>query len=574
MLAPSPLPSGRSTIADGAAALVAGVAVAFIRHGVPPGLASPLVCPGVIQRLTTESARLAPDLSAGTVLLTADAGLAVVVVAALSLVAARLSGSSLVGAALGIAAAGWPALGPVLDAANAMTLLATVLTIGGVLITNRRITLAGVVIAALSNPTSALALGGWIALWPRPGIAARRRLLDMGLVAVAGALSVLAAASTGAGAGVADCLGATASMAGFVDHLRSATSGAGPYVLGLALLALVGHRRLPLVVLASAVTGTLLLVWTTDAARPSDGRAVLATLFMLGASGLATLRQACGSSGGGRLAAAFFLVLVPWLHVHAATQRVTAGSAPSWGHRDLSLTTMRARVSHIPSEAGLVEEDVATDGLLAAIPVRPTRVKNDPVRITAALRAGTRIYALPAAQARLRHLGFQLADVDGAVGLATVTLGGECRGIADRWRPLPDLLATSALSLVARDEHEVGPVVVYLAFDTRPAVQPLDWPTPGHRGLYVSVYARTDRVEVAQFETDAVQDGLPREQVPSSAAFLARLELWRAPGAPTVMAADLGARPLWALAQVNDRARPRRITVCPAFPHVVRAIAP
>ena len=569
---PSPLPSGRRAITDGAAALVTAAAVTFVRYGVPPELASPLVCPGIVQRLATESARLAPDLPLGTMLLPVDTGLAIVVVAVLAVVTSRLAGSSLVGAALGAAAAGWPAFGPVLDAGNLVTLLASALAIGGLLLTNRRIALVGAVGAGFSTPASAVAMGGWIALWPQPGRATGRRVLDMGLVAAAGAVSAWAAALTGTAASATSCLLPAASVAGLAGHLESALSGAGPYLLGLVILALVAHR-LPVPTLVSAVAATVVLVWTTDAARPADGRTVLVTLFLLGAPGLAALRRACGSSLGGQLAATFFLLLLPWLQLQSALHRVPAAPPASWGHRDLTLTSMRALLAHVPAGVALVDEDVATAALLSAAPVPPARMADDPARISAALRAGTRIYALPTAQARLQYLGFQLGHVEGAPGLAAVTVGGECRSVTDRWRPLPDVLATSALTLVARDEREVGPVVVYLAFESRPTPRPLHWPTPGHRGLYVSVYVPADDGDAAQLETDTAQDDLPRDLLPPPAAFVARLELWRTPGAPRVMAVDLGVRPFWSLAQVNERAVPRRVTVCPAFPYSVRALA-
>jgi hypothetical protein len=110
-----------------------------------------------------------------------------------------------------------------------------------------------------------------------------------------------------------------------------------------------------------------------------------------------------------------------------------------------------------------------------------------------------------------------------------------------------------------------------MTLDGQPALQPMDWPSAALHGFNAVSYTTSpqDRERLAR---DAQDDGLPPEWVASStAAFVARFELWRVPDAPARLAIGVGRTPGRTIAHLETDGR-MQLALCPAFPHAVRPL--
>jgi hypothetical protein len=113
-------------------------------------------------------------------------------------------------------------------------------------------------------------------------------------------------------------------------------------------------------------------------------------------------------------------------------------------------------------------------------------------------------------------------------------------------------------------------VVVYAGFDARPELAAVEWPSAAQRGFYTTVYDLSSADDRSHLSQDVADDGAPTDRVALRRRFVARLELWRTPAAPLRLTVTLGAQPHEVLARVIAKAEPRRLWLCPSYPHEVR----
>jgi hypothetical protein len=419
----------------------------------------------------------------------------------------------------------------------------------------------------------AYAIDGWISRAGdcRPGMRtiARAAAPVVGVLAIA-ALTQYAADSL---LGVPESLACIVPNAGgaFLSQVVSPLIGAGPYVCALAALGLFTHRRtllssmaLPIVVL---IAGTL----TIDPRPPLHTWAI--TVFLAAGCGLVEATRACRDGVGGRLAAAMLIVLMPALVWQSSAVRVAGRvDAHLFGHDTLSLMSLSRVLATMPSNARLVSEDALSDVLVRAVSrTPPIVIPREPTVVSHALETGQPLYALPVAQHELEAIGYRLTDGD-VSGVAEVTRGAECQAATGEWRSTKEWSASASISLVAQTPNEAGPVVVYVSLDKLPALKPIGWPAGTERGFYTTVYDLSlvdDRSHLSQDVRDDAVGG----DVVDGRRFVARLELWRTPAAPSRLTVDFGAAPHLVQARVAPRAAVQRLLLCPTFRHAVQPFA-
>lgn len=551
-----------------ALAILTGTA-ALVLARAPSALMPSRSCAGLSDLTTLSLARLTPSLPVSVWISWVNSLVLFAGVAWTTRLAQRLSGNILVGTSIGGAIAAWAAGSPqfaMLQGAGPLVTAAVLWSILGGARRASRLTLWAALAVSVALWPSAVAACVMVFTFagapPVTGSIDRSRLPGAAAIAAAGALVQFAARGATSLPGMASCLAPSLGTE-FVVNTSAILAGVGPYVVVLAALGLFGHRReiRPWLWLAIAFA----LLCSPQAASSAAPVAI----GLAAACGLREATQACRPGVGGRLAAALLVALVPAL----AWQSALAAPAPSpdartFGHDRLSLTLMRRLLSTLPPDARVLPEDATTDAIVRAAGQPPATMApvRDTSRIAADLSNGSRLFALPLAQREMGQLGFRLADL--LPGMAEVQAGATCRLATSEWRSLGDFEGAPALTLAARTPAEAGPVVVYAGFDARPELVAAEWPSAARRGFYTTVYdlgSAEDRAHVLQ---DVSDDGAPAERV-STRAFVARLELWRTPTAPLRLTVTLGAQPHEVFARVIAKAEPRRLWLCPTYPHDV-----
>ena len=379
-----------------------------------------------------------------------------------------------------------------------------------------------------------------------------------------------------------------------IDALSGLVASAGPFACSLAALGVFslrarvsGTRVWPM--LAYAATPAVMGVWP-DASPDRTLAPALVALWLMAGVGLVEAVRACRPTAGGRVAAAALIVLLPlWPIVsQAARLRGTDRSgvsgpaeleAAAFGHDRISLEGMRRALEAMPDQSVLITEDAATDTLLRSLDGtwqrsgKTLRLMSSPRDDAAAVvgNQSAHVFALPLAQAALPYLGFRLLDTSlpGILGLSEVQTGGACHAIGKEWAPIPDISRSTMLVLVARDPREEGAIAIYAGSDRPLDPRPIDWPAWVARGFLTSAYTARDE-DRTRLEHDVLDDALARDQPVLNLAYVVRIELWKVPGAPALLAVDLGAvAPSLAVAHGSAGIT---VQLCPGFPHAVRAI--
>lgn len=372
-----------------------------------------------------------------------------------------------------------------------------------------------------------------------------------------------------------------------LDLAGSLVHSSGPYALALAALGVYAWRtrwqsREARLMAAFAFAPIASTFFATDDPVRMLSPAIVG-LWMLAAAGLRETFVACRARRWGVLAVPIFAILVPFLVFAWRTPGVGSSQTGDLdlGHARLARIDIERIRAAVPETSAYVVEDATVDLLLRAsgaawspaVPV-PEIVPVDAAAIGARLgQERGPLFALPLAQALLQNLGFKLSDIASAPGVAAVELGAPCAVVGTAWRDLAALRGADALAIVALEEDEGGPIVIYVQTAADVLPHALGWPQRAIRGMVATVYlARpADRERLAR---DAEADGLTPTWLPTDDVAVARLELWRIPDAPKMLAVSLNAPMARAIGHVIPDDNPHRLRVCPSFPYGVRALEP
>lgn len=137
-----------------------------------------------------------------------------------------------------------------------------------------------------------------------------------------------------------------------------------------------------------------------------------------------------------------------------------------------------------------------------------------------------------------------------------------CAAIQSAWTPAPELHGVERFALVASAFDARGPVAVYTGTERPMTAAPVAWPLRTTRGFVLRTYARAERPDLP----DALRaEGVPETSVLLHMPHVARIVLWRTPGAPTMLPVDLGTAPAVVLTRADPGARLDGLRLCPAF---------
>ncbi|MEO7191076.1 MAG: hypothetical protein ABI051_08465 [Vicinamibacterales bacterium] len=586
--------------ASGALAIAVALATfgAYLQQSPPQTVLAP-ACPAAAELAGVVIARMWPSAPLGLVVLRIEPVITVIGLAALLLLLARLTASWIVAVAIAGAMTALPLFSPVLAPLHGATFAVVAVTM--LLLVPQEGTsrsplpfwsVVALVCTAAVVPAATLplaGLGAWLTLQrgsdarPRPSHA----LLVAAMIAASAVAVRLLLPTLPSGSREWSCLvPATGRPVDLLAAIAAPLKDAGPYVCGLALLAVVACRKQlagPAARPVIAYGAILAVAGLASLSGPTMARVPLTVALWVGAAvGLRELVRGCRRTTTGHVAATVLVVLVPLLAVSARIQQPVV-TPPQFGHAALSRAQLAQLLDRLPPGAGLVSEDAVVDVLLRsraggriaasdALHVIP-RV---PAEIAAELRAvSAGVFALPLAQEQLQQLGMRLTDVGAAAGLARVDVGGDCRPLRGSWRTLPNLRDAQALTMAAQAEGDTGPVVAYLTFDVTPSPAARTWPARALRGFNVTLYDLSNDRDWAALRAASIDDQAPLDvEVASRRGHVLRLEQWRTPGAPLALTTEFRAAITGgvarSLAPEAGTDRPTRLSLCPAFPHEVR----
>lgn len=352
----------------------------------------------------------------------------------------------------------------------------------------------------------------------------------------------------------------------------------GPSALELAAI---GAPPLPLAL-------ALLGAWSTVTQPTTHWRWVLGIAVLLGVLGATAplafgfwmlcavgLQEALGQlstsrvhqTGGVLLACAVAGFAVLASVQGTDTTRTAQPVAASW-----SRNAFLEVISPLPDGAALLTEDAMTALLERALPsrVRERRALGTvaPVdaQVTAQL-ARTRVFALPRARRVLEQQGFRIVPHGNREELAEVLAGAPCSAaLTPEWQTHPSVATAGAFTLVADDAESRGPVYVFIRSTEPLAVAAANWPSGAERGFHVRTFGVTSAATPdARLQLDLTAYGA--EAAPSllEGPWVARIEMWRVPGAPLVLPITLGAVPTHIMARLAGSDANQQIRLCPMF---------
>ena len=182
----------------------------------------------------------------------------------------------------------------------------------------------------------------------------------------------------------------------------------------------------------------------------------------------------------------------------------------------------------------------------------------------------TRVFALPRAQFELQHQGFTLDDlsVAGLTGVAEVHAAGACAAMSGTWQPVSELSRGDALAFVASRTEARGPIILYLSGLGPGAPAPRDWPPRAMRGFEQHMYDLRREADRRALQTDIAADRAPASNLIFTSDIVTRLELWRVPDAPLILAVALGHAPTAVIAR-DRTAGEVGVSLCPSSDHPV-----
>lgn len=570
----------------------------------PLPLAEAVPCPGLYDLAAVIAARTSGDTPLATILSVTNALVLILALLFLGRLLHRVTASSWIAVAVGLAAASTPLFAPSLAPAPAVSIaMCAIAWLAGVRILDRpavtrthlaaavaALALASGVVPVLAVPFAAAAGGlAWLVLAERTrgaraagtaaAAAAVLALALLVLMAIPGVLSPSAAGS------VFSCTWPGGSPgAGELWSPIAGALGATPIVLALAALGLVAPRRaqrvsrLPLAVAAVAV------LWA-GGATADDARAVapaFLAIWVLCAAGLREVRAALGDTFGRRMGAAALAIALVVLQLLRMPDPHVPGDLVPAGHEQMSRNMFSTLIGPMPAASVLVGEDAMTDLLIRSLSGRARerrrlRVVAPNAAEIAALLKDYRVYALPRAQRRLQHLGLQFADIDGRTlnGLAEVRDVRPCPlPLTAEPRAVPELTVSNRLALVSAGARSYGPIHLFLSSETSFSARPLGWPAGATRGFLATTFDLAHGSDPRRLEDDLALYQAGHHRGLLKGPHVVHVEMWRVPGAPLILPVELGTRPAAAIGSLIEAGAETTLTVCPSLSYDVTPIGP
>jgi hypothetical protein len=198
----------------------------------------------------------------------------------------------------------------------------------------------------------------------------------------------------------------------------------------------------------------------------------------------------------------------------------------------------------------------------------------DPEVLTRVLRdSAARVFALPDGQADLQWLGLQLSEarLPGVSGIATVDAGWRCDAVTTHWADAPSIAAArSPVVTIASPSLRAGHGIVVYAAVTGPRHPSLVGDQPRRAGFQEDVYDASNDSDRRTLEAIDREDHVPPRFAESFRPFVARLDLWRAPGLPAVLPIRFSDVPTTVVAR--SASATDADWICPAFPYDVHPV--
>lgn len=411
----------------------------------------------------------------------------------------------------------------------------------------------------------------------RASDARRRRVLTASIAAAAAVIVpvVIAAIVNQAGSSprVTSCVlpGSPISFASLDD----AVDVTGPLVLALAALggyvaALAGGLRRTTALASVAlltIVPSLRDVWPRDVALAP----VLVAIWCLAGLGLREMLTRLPRRR--TIASGLLIAILPALQLSRVHEARDDPRTPL-GHERASLARIRQLLNVVPPGSTIVEEDASVDLLLRAASLggRQSRRPLAIVPLTrrsmlGALNVG-RVFAFPAGQRDLGLRGFVLEPVAGdSGGLAAVSGTRACIELTREWTNLDATGRHGRIALVSDSPLASGPIVVYFSGTDGYTPGPDNWPSRAMPGFDLRMFDRASAGTSAVMDSEANAVHLSGHAV-FAAPHVARLTLFRTPGAPAALPIVLGPPRFSGVGRlVAEAADALPLTVCDA-PHV------
>ena len=591
-------PATRLVVSDWLIAI--GVAtVGLLIQRQPPHLTDPASCPGLLEWLVIAASRAGSRMPVATLLTWLNSAGVVLALVALTRWVHRAAGVPVVTAAVSLAAAVTIVTTPALEPSDVLVIgAACAVWLGKPSPRSFLLAVLAVIVPGLALPLAVVA--AWFT-WRESGAPNRTwRLLAAGLAAFV--VFVLALAQTsimpplpgqesvvGAGCLVPRELG--------VQNIRvaiaNAFEGTGPVPLAFALLGIFGLRHQiakrgswPFLALA-------ILPVVAAAGQPADPVRTLApaiaAFWWLVAVGVREIVVALSRRRAWQIGAWTLAMLLPvlqWSHRSA----IPIGSADEpRGHERLARRDFSQILAALPARSTIVIDDAIAEILLrsaagaaqviekqfTAVPHDRTAVPHDRPAVERLAAAG-HVYAMPRAQFDLQHRGLIRVESarPGIPGIVAFERASECAAVDVAWQEAQALARSSHLALVADRPDARGPVVIYLGSSIPLNPHAFDWPAWSVRGYYVGTYDLRREADRVRLDLDSVEDRPPRDNRVFGYPYLTRLDLWRVPNGPTVLAVGLGHAPDAALARAMTTAETSGLRLCPSFPEDIDRLEP
>jgi hypothetical protein len=580
-------------LADSDWLIAIGVAtVGLLIQRQPAHLTDSASCPGLLEWLVIAASRSGSRMPVATFLTWLNSVGVLLALLALTRWVQRAANVPAVTAAVSLAAAVTIVTTPALAPSDVLVIgAACAACLGNRPPRSFLLAVLAVIVPALALPLAAVA--AWFA-WRDTGATNRTwRLLAAGLAAFVVFVLALAQISimppvpgresvVGAGCLVPRELGVQSIRVA----IATAFEGTGPVPLAFALLGIFGLRhqianRASWPRLALAI---LPVFWA--AGESADPVRTLATtiagFWWLVAVGVREIVAALSGRRAWQIGAWALVLLLPllqWSHRSA----IPIGSADEpRGHERLARRDFLQVLAALPARSTIVIDDAITEILLRSSAPAPqviekqfTVIPHDG-RVAAHAATAGFVYAMPRAQFDLQHRGLIRVESarPGIPGIVAFERASECSAVDVAWQEAPVLVRSSHLALVADRPDARGPVVIYLGSSVPLNPHAFDWPAWSVRGYYVGTYDLRREADRVRLDLDSVEDRPPRDNRVFGYPSLTRLDLWRVPNGPTVLAVGLGHAPEAALARAMTTAETSGLRLCPSFPEEIERLEP
>jgi hypothetical protein len=546
---------------------LSGAAAFWLNAGVEPPITDPSPAPGLLEWAAALAASAWPSVALAKMFAVWH-GIAVVAAAGLSALAVfRFTQSLTAGLAVGLAAAASEVMVPSLAPPDVTAIAVSAATACAILGGGSIGPFIGLAIGAAIAPALILPIAVLILGWRlKPRFAgssrARKAVAAMLLLAVAGGAAALS---------------------------LPVIARAGPLTIALAVLGVFavtsasqhaaepgGRRRLILALGFPAAGVAAVLI--SGVAPVRTVAPLIVGLWLLVGAGIAEIISGSRGRqyrGGGIAIAAIFaaIQLAPRINPPPSAAEHHA----RLGHESLTRRRFQELLYQVPAGSALVADDAVTDVLLRSLQSSLERAHKN-IRIVArtaddvaAAKEASRVFALPRAQSELQERGVRFAADPGTTvpGLAEVAAIAPCDTLTTAWRPIPSAAGVSRLAMVAGTDEARGPIVVYTGGPAAIDATANAWPRLAMRGFYTRSYDRSLPERRQGLADEVANDSAPADAAAVSTPHVARIELWRVPGAPHALLFDLSA-PATAVVATQLSRGTGPIQLCPVFPFAVR----